>query len=145
MRAPGESSGSFALESAMDELAYAANVDPIELRLRNYAETDPDAKLPFSSKSLRDCYKIGAAAFIWNRRTPAPGSMREGRMLVAVSYTHLAVPQPVQSASGRAPHTTSSATASQRSNAMAITSPTSCPSAETRRPPDVDGTRAVRS
>ena len=92
MRAPGESTGSFALESAMDELAYAANLDPIELRLRNYAETDQDAKLPFSSKSLRECYKAGADAFAWNRRTPAPGSMRDGRMLVGIGMASATYP-----------------------------------------------------
>ncbi len=92
MRAPGESSGSFALESAMDELAYAANLDPIELRLRNYAETDQDAKLPFSSKSLRECYKAGADAFAWNRRTPVPGSMRDGRMLVGIGMASATYP-----------------------------------------------------
>ena len=70
MRAPGESSGSFALESAMDELAYASGVDPLELRLRNYAETDLDAGKPFSAKSLRQCYAQGAERFGWSRRTP---------------------------------------------------------------------------
>ena len=52
-RAPGESTGTFALESAMDELAYALDMDPIELRLKNYAETDPESNKPWSSKSLR--------------------------------------------------------------------------------------------
>jgi len=92
MRAPGESSGSFALESAMDELAYAVQLDPIELRLRNYAETDQDAKLPFSSKSLRECYRAGADAFDWKRRTPAPGSMRDGRMLVGIGMAGATYP-----------------------------------------------------
>jgi xanthine dehydrogenase YagR molybdenum-binding subunit len=92
MRAPGESSGSFALESAMDELAYAVQLDPIELRLRNYAETDQDAKLPFSSKGLRDCYRAGADAFDWKRRTPAPGSMRDGRMLVGIGMASATYP-----------------------------------------------------
>ena len=82
MRAPGESSGSFALESAMDELAYATNLDPIELRLRNYAEVDPGDGRPFSSKSLRACYRVGADRFGWSKRTPEPRSMRAGRMLV---------------------------------------------------------------
>ena len=82
MRAPGESSGSFALESAMDELAYATKLDPIELRLRNYAETDPIDGRAFSSKSLRACYRIGADAFGWSERKPEPRSMRAGRMLV---------------------------------------------------------------
>ncbi|MES2742594.1 MAG: xanthine dehydrogenase family protein molybdopterin-binding subunit [Pseudomonadota bacterium] len=82
MRAPGEASGSFALESALDELAYALGVDPIELRLKNYAEQDPEKNLPWSSKALRECYRVGAARFGWARRTPRPGSMRDGRTLV---------------------------------------------------------------
>ena len=92
MRAPGESSGSFALESAMDELAYAAGMDPIGLRLKNYAETDQDAKLPYSSKSLRECYAQGAAAIGWSRRTPAPRSMRDGRMLVGLGMASATYP-----------------------------------------------------
>jgi xanthine dehydrogenase YagR molybdenum-binding subunit len=82
MRAPGEASGSFALESAMDELAMAVKVDPVELRLTNYADTDPHEDKPFSSKSLRQCYIAGADAFGWARRTPQPGSMRDGDVLV---------------------------------------------------------------
>jgi xanthine dehydrogenase YagR molybdenum-binding subunit len=81
-RAPGESSGSFALESAMDELAYAAGLDPLELRLRNYAENDPGLKVPFSSKSLRECYRIAAKRFGWEKRSPQPRSMRTGDLLV---------------------------------------------------------------
>jgi xanthine dehydrogenase YagR molybdenum-binding subunit len=82
MRAPGESSGSFALESAMDELAYAVGIDPVELRLRNYADVDPSEKLPFSSKSLRACYSAAADRFGWSKRTAAPGSMRAGNDLI---------------------------------------------------------------
>jgi xanthine dehydrogenase YagR molybdenum-binding subunit len=82
MRAPGECSGSFAIESAMDELAAAAGIDPIELRLRNYAETDPHLDKPFSSKSLRQCYAAGAEAFGWARRSPEPRSMRDGSVLI---------------------------------------------------------------
>jgi xanthine dehydrogenase YagR molybdenum-binding subunit len=82
MRAPGESSGSFALESAMDELAYALKMDPLQLRLQNYAERDPEKDLPFSSKSLRECYRVGAERFGWSKRTAEPRSMRDGRMLV---------------------------------------------------------------
>ena len=81
-RAPGESSGSFALESAMDELAYALGIDPLELRLRNYAETDPSKKLPFSSKSLRQCYTRGAERFGWSRRAKAVRATRDGSDLV---------------------------------------------------------------
>ncbi|ALK99227.1 acylaldehyde oxidase [Massilia sp. WF1] len=79
MRAPGESSGSFALESAMDELAYALKLDPVALRLLNYAEKEPEKDIPWSSKSLRECYRIGAERFGWSRRSPEPGSMRIGR------------------------------------------------------------------
>lgn len=82
MRGPGESTGSFALESAMDELAYALHLDPLELRLRNYAESDPEKNLPWSSKHLKECYQIGSERFGWNKRNPVPGSMREGNMLV---------------------------------------------------------------
>ncbi len=76
MRAPGESSGSFALESAMDELSYAVGLDPLQLRLLNYAEIDPSENKPFSSKSLRQCYAQAAERFGWSKRTPAPRSMR---------------------------------------------------------------------
>ena len=82
MRAPGEASGSFALESAMDELAAALKMDPFELRLRNYAETDPHEDKPFSSKALRQCYSDGAEAFGWARRPLEPGSMRDGSVLI---------------------------------------------------------------
>jgi xanthine dehydrogenase YagR molybdenum-binding subunit len=92
MRAPGESSGSFALESAMDELAYAAGLDPIELRLRNYADEDPTKQIPFSSKSLRECYAAGAAAFGWHRRSPQPGSMRDGRYLIGMGMASASYP-----------------------------------------------------
>ncbi|HWL88295.1 MAG TPA: xanthine dehydrogenase family protein molybdopterin-binding subunit, partial [Polyangiaceae bacterium] len=81
-RAPGMATGTFALESAMDELAYALKMDPIALRLKNYAEQDPDEGKPWSSKSLRDCYRRGAEKFGWARRRPDPRSMRDGRWLV---------------------------------------------------------------
>jgi xanthine dehydrogenase YagR molybdenum-binding subunit len=92
MRAPGESSGSFALESAMDELACATGLDPIELRLRNYAAADPTKKTPFSSKSLRECYAAGASAFDWQRRSPQPGSMRDGRYLIGMGMASASYP-----------------------------------------------------
>ncbi len=83
MRAPGESSGTFAIESAMDELAYALHMDPIALRLKNYAEKSPEDGKPWSSKSLRECYRVAAEKFGWDKRTPAPGSMKtdDGRLL----------------------------------------------------------------
>jgi xanthine dehydrogenase YagR molybdenum-binding subunit len=82
MRAPGAVSGMFALECAMDELAYALKMDPLELRLVNYAEVDPDSGLPFSSKALRECYRLGAERFGWKNRKFEPRSMRDGRLLI---------------------------------------------------------------
>src|SRR5260370_20437423 len=82
MRAPGEASGVFALESAMDELAVALNLDPVELRLRNEPQQDEFKKLPFSSRSTRECYRVAAERFGWSRRNPTPRSMRDGRWLI---------------------------------------------------------------
>ena len=82
MRAPGEASGLFALESALDELAYELQMDPIALRLKNYADADPETGKPWSSKSLRECYAHGAKQFGWSRRNPEPRSMRDGDQLV---------------------------------------------------------------
>jgi xanthine dehydrogenase YagR molybdenum-binding subunit len=82
MRGPGESTGLFALESAMDELAYALDIDPLELRLRNDAPVHPQSGLPWSSRGLRDCLQLGAERFGWERRTRAPRSMRDGQELV---------------------------------------------------------------
>jgi xanthine dehydrogenase YagR molybdenum-binding subunit len=82
MRAPGESTGVFALECALDELAYALKMDPLELRLANYAEKDPQSGKEFSSKSLRQCYQLAAEKFAWDRRTPNPRSMQEDGMLI---------------------------------------------------------------
>lgn len=82
MRAPGAVSGAFALESAIDELAYELKIDPLEMRLINYSEKDPDSGKPWSSKALRDAYKQGAAKFGWEKRKIEPRSMRDGRWLV---------------------------------------------------------------
>ena len=82
MRAPGLASGNFALESAIDELAVALHMDPLEFRLRNYAETDGHLNKPYASKALRDCYQQGAEQFGWSRRSHEPRSMRDGNMLV---------------------------------------------------------------
>lgn len=82
MRAPGEAPGMFALESAMDELAVALALDPVELRLKNYAETHPVEKRPFSAKHLRECYTLGAEKFGWAKRSPTPSSMQEGEWLI---------------------------------------------------------------
>jgi xanthine dehydrogenase YagR molybdenum-binding subunit len=82
MRAPGEVSNIFALESAMDELAVALNMDPVELRLRNEPEHDEFKKLPFSSRSTQECYRVAAERFGWSGRNPEPRSMRDGRLLI---------------------------------------------------------------
>jgi xanthine dehydrogenase YagR molybdenum-binding subunit len=82
LRAPMEAQGHFALESAMDELAYATGVDPLELRLRNDTDTDPFSSRPFSTRALRQCLTEGAKRFGWDKRTGEPSSMREGQYLI---------------------------------------------------------------
>jgi xanthine dehydrogenase YagR molybdenum-binding subunit len=82
MRAPSAASAVYALESAMDELAIALELDPLELRLRCYSERDQHEDRPYGSKALRECYRQGAEAFGWDRRNPAPRSMRDGSDLV---------------------------------------------------------------
>lgn len=84
MRAPGETTGSWALETAMDELSYQLKMDPIALRLKNYAENDPQENKPWSSKALRQCYSVGAERFGWSRRKPQPRSMRDGNTLIGL-------------------------------------------------------------
>lgn len=82
MRAPSAATGVFALECAMDELAVAAGIDPLELRLRNYSEIDQNANRPYTSKALRECYLQGAKAFGWEKRNPEPRAMRDGNDLI---------------------------------------------------------------
>jgi xanthine dehydrogenase YagR molybdenum-binding subunit len=82
MRAPSAAPGAYALECAMDELAVALKLDPLELRLRCYSDRDQHTDRPYSSKSLRDCYRQGAEAFGWAKRDPEPRSMRDGTELV---------------------------------------------------------------
>lgn len=77
MRAPGEASGSVAVESALDELALELDLDPLEIRLRNYAEVEPITHRPFSSKALRECYAQGATRFGWASRPRQPRQMRD--------------------------------------------------------------------
>jgi xanthine dehydrogenase YagR molybdenum-binding subunit len=81
-RAPGHSTGTYALESAMDELAVALDMDPLALRLKNYAEKDPESGHPWSSKSLRECYRVASEKFGWSKRIAKPGSMRDGNVFV---------------------------------------------------------------
>jgi len=82
MRAPGAATGVYALESAMDELAVALKLDPIQLRLRCYSEKDQNEDVPYTSKQLRECYRQGAETFGWNQRKAEPRSMRDGSDLV---------------------------------------------------------------
>ncbi|MGH6911119.1 MAG: molybdopterin cofactor-binding domain-containing protein, partial [Phenylobacterium sp.] len=82
MRAPGEGIGMLAFEQAMDELAYAAGIDPIELRVRNEPKVGPESGKPFSSRHLVECYREGARRFDWGRRRTRPGVVRDGRWLV---------------------------------------------------------------
>jgi len=77
MRAPGEATGSIALESAIDEMASACGIDPLDFRLKNYAEVEPISGKPFSSKALRQCYAQGAERFGWSKRPLAPRQMRD--------------------------------------------------------------------
>ncbi len=94
MRGPGHVTGLLAQEMAMDELAVVLGMDPMELRLRNYAKQDPKKNLPWSSKALWDCYRQGAERFGWSRRSPAPGSMRDGHHLVGWGMATAINPSP---------------------------------------------------
>jgi xanthine dehydrogenase YagR molybdenum-binding subunit len=78
MRGPGEATGCFALESAMDELAHILNMDPIDFRILNHADTDPETKLPWSSKFLKDCYQLGADKIGWKDRKLQPKGLQDG-------------------------------------------------------------------
>lgn len=84
MRAPGEAVGTFALESAMDELADKLGIDPIELRIRNEPNKDPIGGVPFSSRNIVEAYRIGAERFGWDKRNAVPGSRREGEWLIGM-------------------------------------------------------------
>ncbi|WP_285106026.1 xanthine dehydrogenase family protein molybdopterin-binding subunit [Promicromonospora sp. MEB111] len=81
MRGPNEAPGAFALETAMDELAVATGVDPVELRLRNHATTHPATGLPWSSKHLEECYRLGAERFGWAARSATPRARADGQWL----------------------------------------------------------------
>jgi xanthine dehydrogenase YagR molybdenum-binding subunit len=102
MRAPGEASGVFALESAMDELAVALKIEPVELRLRNEPAQDEFKKLPFSSRSTRQCYLAAAERFGWSRRSPEPRSMRDGRWLIGWGMAAATYPMNFAPASAQA-------------------------------------------
>ncbi|MEH2225492.1 xanthine dehydrogenase family protein molybdopterin-binding subunit [Nostoc sp.] len=99
MRGPGEAPGMFALETAMDELAYTLNIDPIELRLRNHADIDPHKGLPWSSKSLKECYQKGAEIFGWAQRNPVPRSKRDNHFLIGWGMASATFPTNARTAS----------------------------------------------
>lgn len=82
MRAPGEAPCTFALESAMDELAYELGIDPVELRIINHADVNLQTEKPWSSKYLKECYQMGAERFGWSHRNLTPGSMRDSDYLI---------------------------------------------------------------
>lgn len=97
MRAPGECPGAYAIESALDELAHAAGVDPVELRRRNEPEVDPETGAPYSSRQLMECHDRAAELFGWAGRDPRPGVRRDGHWLVGTgvassSYPAMAAP-----------------------------------------------------
>ncbi|GGJ06847.1 xanthine dehydrogenase family protein molybdopterin-binding subunit [Neoroseomonas lacus] len=92
MRGPGEASGIFALECAMDELSYELGIDPIELRRLNEPVVDESSGKPFSSRSLMECYATAAERFGWSRRNPAPRSMRDGRLLIGMGTASASYP-----------------------------------------------------
>jgi xanthine dehydrogenase YagR molybdenum-binding subunit len=101
MRAPGETPGMYALESAIDELAYKLNIDPIELRIINDPPQDPYKNLPWSSRSLVESLREGAKRFGWEKRNPKPGSMRDGRYLVGYGVATATYPTNRQAATAR--------------------------------------------
>ncbi|WP_301175098.1 xanthine dehydrogenase family protein molybdopterin-binding subunit [Actinomadura geliboluensis] len=91
-RGPGESAGMFSLECAMDELAHELGIDPVELRLRNISDVDPNTGHPWSSSGLADCLRQGAERFGWDGRDPAPGVRREGDWLIGTGMATAAYP-----------------------------------------------------
>ncbi len=101
MRGPGESTGGFALESAMDELSYQLGIDPLELRMINYADANPQWGLPWSGKNLKECYELGAKQFGWSKRSREPRSMRDGGYLVGLGMATATYPGGRQPASAR--------------------------------------------
>jgi len=101
MRAPPETPYMFAMESAMDELAHALGIDPLDLRRRNDTRIDPVKGLPYTSRALVECIDAGAGAFGWDRRTAEPGSMREGNELVGYGYATAFYPAQIGPASAR--------------------------------------------
>ena len=102
MRAPGDAIGIMALECAMDELADRLNLDPVELRLRNDTQTDPEHNLPFASRHLAECLREGAARFGWNKRVAKPASVTDGRWLIGLGVASAVRGDVLRSATARA-------------------------------------------
>jgi xanthine dehydrogenase YagR molybdenum-binding subunit len=100
MRAPGEAPGSFAIECALDDLAAQLGLDPLDIRLRNYADKDPSTGQPWSSKGLKQCYQRGAELFGWSQRNPKNGQTRDGKTLVG--WGMASASYPVHSSQGNA-------------------------------------------
>ncbi|PSH64083.1 xanthine dehydrogenase family protein molybdopterin-binding subunit [Phyllobacterium sophorae] len=100
LRAPGENPSAFGIECAIDELAYEVGIDPLDIRLLNYAEEDPSANKPWSTRRLREAYAAGAEAFGWAKRNPRVRSMREGKQLIG--YGVAAGTYPVRRTPGEA-------------------------------------------
>ena len=105
MRAPGEAPGLLGVESAMDELAHALDMDPIELRILNEPKVHPETGVPFSDRRLVECMREGARRFGWERRPARPASVRDGRWLVgygmaAAIRMHFQVPSKGEGAHG---------------------------------------------
>jgi xanthine dehydrogenase YagR molybdenum-binding subunit len=101
MRAPGETPGMFALESAIDELAAQLGIDPIELRIKNDTQQDQNANMPFSGRHLTECFRAGAERFGWGRRAPSPRAMREGNELIGFGVATATYPGMRSPASAR--------------------------------------------
>jgi xanthine dehydrogenase YagR molybdenum-binding subunit len=102
MRAPGDAIGLLALECAMDELAERLNLDPVELRLRNDTQSDPESNLPFASRHLAECLVEGAARFGWGKRVAKPASVTDGRWLIGLGVASAVRGDVLRSATARA-------------------------------------------
>ena len=101
MRAPGEATGSFALECAMDEMAWKLKMDPIEFRIKNDTQTDLGAGKPFSSRLLKECLRIGADKFGWDKRSMEPGTKTEGNWLIGYGVSAASRNAPYKKTSSR--------------------------------------------
>ncbi|WP_116128002.1 xanthine dehydrogenase family protein molybdopterin-binding subunit [Lewinella sp. IMCC34183] len=101
MRAPGEATGAYALECALDELAWKLNMDPVELRIINDTQVDPSNDKPFSSRLLNECLRIGAKRFGWDERPKEPRSRREGNWLVGYGVSSASRAAPLQKSAAK--------------------------------------------